>query len=228
MLTLKIEIVFIPSSWPFQTVLHDAPGKVCVALLHTSASFESPAATPSFITYYLVVYNILSTIGWGYILVSTFIHLFDLDGADIMAPRTASSTISDILRSSGFISGSLEKWLPTWLLPTYLRSRSTFARIGPQTALVQTFALLEVVHALLGWVRSPLQTTAMQVASRLFLVWGITERFEIVCSPVTHVSARNLPFHAGPYKPPVHFDGVCLVDDRSHPLFLLRLQPPRI
>jgi very-long-chain (3R)-3-hydroxyacyl-CoA dehydratase len=40
--------------------------------------------------------------------------------------------------------------------------------------------VLEVLHALFGWVRSPLPTTVMQVASRLFLVWGVADRFETV------------------------------------------------
>lgn len=141
--------------------------------------------------YYLVAYNILSTIGWGSILVSTIIHVFNLDGTNLTTPQTASSTISGFLKSSGLVNGSFETRLPTWLQPVYLRSTSTFVRVGTQTAFVQTFALLEVVHALLGWVRSPLQTTAMQVASRLFLVWGITEQFENVRSRETSVSTRN-------------------------------------
>lgn len=39
----------------------------------------------------------------------------------------------------------------------------------------QTLAVLEVVHAALGWVRSPLGTVASQVASRLWTVWGVVE-----------------------------------------------------
>jgi len=37
----------------------------------------------------------------------------------------------------------------------------------------QTAALLEVVHAMVGLVRSPVMTTLMQVASRIVLTWGI-------------------------------------------------------
>ncbi|KAK3295820.1 tyrosine phosphatase-like protein [Chaetomium fimeti] len=42
-----------------------------------------------------------------------------------------------------------------------------FARI------TQTFAIMEVVHALTGVVPAPVFTTAMQVASRLFLMWAV-------------------------------------------------------
>jgi very-long-chain (3R)-3-hydroxyacyl-CoA dehydratase len=39
--------------------------------------------------------------------------------------------------------------------------------------LAQTAALLEVLHSLLGVVRAPIMTTAMQVASRIWVLWGI-------------------------------------------------------
>jgi hypothetical protein len=45
--------------------------------------------------------------------------------------------------------------------------------VGDHLVWIQTAALLEVLHSLLGFVKSPVGTTAMQVASRLLLVWGI-------------------------------------------------------
>ena len=42
---------------------------------------------------------------------------------------------------------------------------------------VQTLAFAEVLHSLVGLVRAPVTTTAMQVASRLLLVWGIVWLF---------------------------------------------------
>lgn len=39
---------------------------------------------------------------------------------------------------------------------------------------------MEIVHALLGWVRSPVATTAAQVASRLWSVWAVAENFPSV------------------------------------------------
>lgn len=49
--------------------------------------------------------------------------------------------------------------------------------LGDFTKWVQTLAVLELVHALAGFVRSPVVTTAMQIASRLFLVWGVVWMF---------------------------------------------------
>ncbi|KAI0259252.1 protein-tyrosine phosphatase-like protein, partial [Gloeopeniophorella convolvens] len=48
-------------------------------------------------------------------------------------------------------------------------------------------AALEVLHVLLGLVRSPLPTTAVQVGSRLYSVWGLAARFS---------SAQRTPFFA--------------------------------
>eukprot|EP00951_Prasinocladus_malaysianus_P037525 scaffold403922_cov50-Prasinocladus_malaysianus.AAC.1 len=39
--------------------------------------------------------------------------------------------------------------------------------------IVQTAALLEVVHSAVGLVRSPVLITAMQVASRIWILWGV-------------------------------------------------------
>ena len=55
--------------------------------------------------------------------------------------------------------------------------RAVHAALGTYTKWVQTVALLEVLHVLLGLLRSALPTTALQVASRLLLVWGVCDRF---------------------------------------------------
>lgn len=38
---------------------------------------------------------------------------------------------------------------------------------------VQTVAFLEIVHSFLGWVKSPWQTTFIQVSSRLWILWAV-------------------------------------------------------
>jgi hypothetical protein len=45
---------------------------------------------------------------------------------------------------------------------------------------IQTVALLELAHILVGMTRSSLPTAAAQVASRLFMVWFICEGFPSV------------------------------------------------
>lgn len=197
-----------------------------------------PAATPAPIKYYLVVFNVISALGWAYVLALIVVHLFNLDGKSSVtgaaAPKTASSTLSrflssfPIFKTSGVSAPSIESYIPTFLQPIYRRSTTTFARIGWSTAFVQSLAILEVLHVLLGWVRSPLQTTIMQVSSRLVLVWGITEQFaNVSCLPE---SSRLIGYrlYTGPFKPTVHLDGICLVGYRSDSIFFLRLQLARI
>ncbi|KAF7361949.1 FCP1-like proteiny domain-containing protein [Mycena venus] len=143
---------------------------------------------PAFVKYYLLAYNVLSTLGWAYILAITVVHLFNLDGRSSKpaAVVTAPSTFTRLMGSIPFfksqtpgVAVTIESRLPAFIQPVYRRSMSTYARVGGTVAIVQTCALLEVAHTLLGWVRSPLQTTAMQVASRLWIVWGIAAQFQV-------------------------------------------------
>ncbi|KAH9818686.1 protein-tyrosine phosphatase-like protein [Melampsora americana] len=50
--------------------------------------------------------------------------------------------------------------------------------------IVQSTALLEILHVALGLVRSGFLTTAMQVASRLVIVWAIIPLFPQAKSPI--------------------------------------------
>ncbi|KAJ3499808.1 hypothetical protein NLJ89_g10056 [Agrocybe chaxingu] len=137
---------------------------------------------------YLVAYNVLSTLGWTYILLLTLVHLFNLDGKSDALYSSNSTTATSLLSRLFSSSKAPQSRLPAFLQPIYQRTTTTFARVGPQTAFVQSFALLEVVHALTGWVKSPIATTAIQVSSRLFLVWGVAEQFPEVRSNPLYTS----------------------------------------
>ncbi|RCI11435.1 hypothetical protein L249_7169 [Ophiocordyceps polyrhachis-furcata BCC 54312] len=59
---------------------------------------------------------------------------------------------------------------------------SVYPVIGTWTRWTQTLAALEVLHSLLGIVRAPLFTTAMQVSSRYLLTWVVVHRYGSVSS----------------------------------------------
>ncbi|EIN11632.1 PTPLA-domain-containing protein [Punctularia strigosozonata HHB-11173 SS5] len=154
------------------------------------------------VKYYLVTYNVLSALGWSYVLIVTLIHVFRLDTPQSTTSNAAEQAKSALQRllelilsyipflpkpRTVVIKEHLRTRLPVALWPYIDRAASAFWRVGKQTAFVQSFAALEVVHVLLGWVRSPLVTTAIQVASRLWLVWGICDQYE---------SARTSPLYA--------------------------------
>lgn len=70
----------------------------------------------------------------------------------------------------------------------------------------QTLALLEVVHSVLGLVRASPVTTAMQVASRILLVWVVLEMYpQIVVT--TNVYGRQ---EAGSTTGPIALSGMIL------------------
>ena len=54
-------------------------------------------------------------------------------------------------------------------------SSQTYHKVADLLQIVQTCALLEVVHAAIGIVKSGTLTTAMQVASRLYIVWAVLD-----------------------------------------------------
>ncbi|KEP47225.1 tyrosine phosphatase [Rhizoctonia solani 123E] len=132
------------------------------------------------VKYYLITYNIASCLGWLTVLVATLSHL---SGRSITPP----STLARLFNAAK--TPKTPYWLPSALHPIFKRACTTFAigRVGPIVRVVQSGALLEVLHVLMGWVRSPLGTTAMQVASRVYLVWGVTESFS---------ATRSSPFYA--------------------------------
>ncbi len=147
----------------------------------------SSLETSTVLKYYLVAYNIVSALGWLYVLIGTLVHLFNLDAPS--SPFSAKlASVPFLSKAATFLNFSrtayIEKRLPAslgFLVPVLRRATTTFDRVGWQTTVVQTLAIMEVVHSLLGWVRSPLVTVAMQVASRYYIVWGITSLFKSVC-----------------------------------------------
>ena len=144
------------------------------------------------IKYYLLAYNVLATLGWSYVLLSLLVHLFSPSALPIQeqVSTKASNTITRYLSFIPFLKSTpllapstpaqIQSRLHPFFVPYFQRASSAYSKVGEQTAWVQTLAVLEIVHALVGFVRSPIATTGMQVFSRLVLVWGIAEHFEVV------------------------------------------------
>ncbi|UZJ53486.1 hypothetical protein CBS101457_002806 [Exobasidium rhododendri] len=133
---------------------------------------------------YLIAYNIASFFGWALILSTLLKHM-------IVGPQLASAPVRFSEKLLLFLRPIKVALIPSHaatyspILAKYLdRGALLHTFSGGLVALVQSGAILEVVHAALGFVKSPVPTTAIQVASRLWLVWGISERFtEAATSP---------------------------------------------
>jgi very-long-chain (3R)-3-hydroxyacyl-CoA dehydratase len=112
--------------------------------------------------WYLSLFNLLSLLGWEFILLR-------------------------LLRDVSFWSSSqlgFRDNFDKFLLSLSLAFKAT-ADLLP---LVQSLAILELLHSAVGWVRAPVKTTAIQIASRLLLVWGVVwwfggSRYELFTSP---------------------------------------------
>ncbi|KAI0766549.1 tyrosine phosphatase-like protein, partial [Irpex lacteus] len=129
---------------------------------------------PTALKYYLVAYNLLSALGWGYILVSTLRHVFALD------VKGDFHVTGWVHRPDGYPEWALyteKHLLPRGWFHGFRRLATTGEKLGHATTIVQTFAILEVVHSLLGWVRSPFGTVLMQVASRYYAIYGVNYLF---------------------------------------------------
>ncbi|KAH7910590.1 PTPLA-domain-containing protein [Hygrophoropsis aurantiaca] len=130
--------------------------------------------------FYLILFNGISGMGWTYVLFLAMSTLFDpsnavkYDSLDYLNPILPY--IKPVSQSTNQISASIASLLRQYIPSVY---SSTFFALLP----VQSLAILEVVHVLLGLVRSPLPTTLMQVSSRLFCVWAIVVRY-----PATHTN----------------------------------------
>lgn len=61
------------------------------------------------------------------------------------------------------------------LLVSLIRGEGVYDNVRLPLQLFQTGAVLEVLHAITGIVRTSAMTTMLQVGSRLMLVWGVTE-----------------------------------------------------
>lgn len=120
---------------------------------------------------YLLSYNLFSLASWSYLLYRLYDHL---------SSPSASFTFQS------FFPGHREHQA------LIARAHTSYADFGEETRLIQTTAVLEIIHVATGLVRSNLQTTVAQVASRLVLVWGILLQFPIVSQSLQHIHSRRV------------------------------------
>ncbi|KAI9813565.1 MAG: hypothetical protein M1826_002478 [Phylliscum demangeonii] len=119
-----------------------------------SPSYASPSRAlhppkPRLVTRsrYLLLYNSFSLLLWSTILLRVlFLILYLL----LLSPPTTTTTV--------------------WRSLAH-----THALVGPLVRRTQTLAVLELAHSAAGLVRAPVRTTAIQIASRLLLVWAVVE-----------------------------------------------------
>ncbi|WVQ79523.1 hypothetical protein IAT38_001622 [Cryptococcus sp. DSM 104549] len=122
---------------------------------------------------YLLAYNTVSALLWGHLLLLTVWFLVTPRGAS--TPLQPINFLNRIQSSLPLLFGRNAVPAPVARAVEHLKGSYDFHGLGWWTKWTQTLAVLEVVHAGLGWVRSPVGTVASQVASRVWTVWGVVE-----------------------------------------------------
>lgn len=214
----------------------------CKWLVQSSvADIEWPQALVPSMNHYLILYNTLSCLGWGYVLVMTCLHLANAPLPKILSPisevpspvslQALAQYICELV--GGLVNGTkillvpptdtlITAMIPPQLSDIYIRMTTTYGVVGPAVAIVQTAAALEIFHALSGLVKSPLLTAAIQVYSRLFLVWAITGGHEQVRWQLLALNVHSSAHSSVTSQCALlHYDSR-LVHHRSDPLCVLR------
>ncbi|KAI9632921.1 tyrosine phosphatase-like protein [Dioszegia hungarica] len=119
---------------------------------------------------YLLAYNVISAALWANLLYITVSFL-------LTGKPGASNPSSYLTRLASLhpVGRKAISYMPFLAGKSFLSGSYNYKNLGWLTKWTQTLAVLEVVHAALGWVRSPILTTASQVASRVYTVWGVVE-----------------------------------------------------
>lgn len=90
------------------------------------------------------------------------------------------------------------------VLSSHDKLHGLFDALFPLLKWTQTIALLEIVHALVGLVRASPFTTAMQVFSRILVVWLALDRYPEIVSTTTSWGKST----AGSTTGPIAFSGI--------------------
>ncbi|RMD41933.1 hypothetical protein DV735_g3152, partial [Chaetothyriales sp. CBS 134920] len=92
------------------------------------------------------------------------------------------------------------------ILVTHGKLHGLFDALFPLLKWTQTLALLEILHSLVGLVRASPVTTAMQVTSRLVVLWGVLDRYPDIVSTTNAWGRAVAGERGGPYA----FAGIVL------------------
>ena len=106
---------------------------------------------------YLILYNALCCLGWAYVLALGIPSLIiSVSNSDTCCLQSFLESLKNAGRELYFATPATAGW-----------SDESSPSLATVLTIVQSAALLEIVHAAVGLVRSPVFVTAMQVGSRI-------------------------------------------------------------
>ncbi len=134
------------------------------ASTNKKASAPPPAAMSKDI--YLIQYNAFCCLGWAYVLALGIPTLVQ----SIIASMSSSSSGTSFIEALKIAGGELYFATPA----TAGLAEESSPSLATMLTLVQCAAILEIVHAAIGLVRSPVFVTMMQVGSRIVALHMVT------------------------------------------------------
>jgi len=144
----------------FIIFLHSKPHSTLIFCIYvvTMASATKALAAPSLGVkdLYLIAYNALCCIGWAYVLVIGLPTLFK----SVSFSTSTGESLVNALKIAGSELYSATPATAGW-------SDESSPSLAFVLTIVQSAAVMEIVHAVLGLVRSPVFVTMMQVGSRI-------------------------------------------------------------
>lgn len=160
-------------------------------LIHPTATRLTP------VKLYLLAYNAASALLWAHLLYITLSFLLASRSNLVLANKSGGASPTawwNRLVASSPLARKLFSSLPQPLaaVERYLSGSYEYKNLGWWTKYTQTLAVLEVMHAALGWVRSPVITTASQVASRAYTVWGVVEAVPQVSGSAQGITCESI------------------------------------
>ncbi|WFD02785.1 very-long-chain (3R)-3-hydroxyacyl-CoA dehydratase [Malassezia obtusa] len=139
---------------------------------------NASAPAKSYVTFYLCVYNLVEFVGWLRILVGVILYMLHGSSARRMVYDSVAEFVhkyTPVVIASPTVSFAQHHPIVATLLQ---RMSEVHGYIGPLVVIFQSLALLEVVHAALGWVKANPLVVAVQVASRVLVLYCVSERYQ--------------------------------------------------
>ncbi len=141
---------------------------------------------------YLMQYNAFCCLGWAYVLALGIPTLFQ----SIVASKSSSGT--SYIEALKIAGGELYFATPA----TAGLAKESSPSLATMLTFVQCAAMLEIVHAAVGLVRSPVFVTMMQVGSRIVALHMVTHSPKAQSKPIkfviTHFGNTLLFFYSSP------------------------------
>ena len=152
------------------------------------ATVKKPAlSSKNAVKFYLLFYNLLSFALWLRVFLGSVLYLCrGASARKIMSPWLANSIKTYL---PAMVSAQSPDYTSMSPIVAELLSRASTLHdhIAPLVVVTQSLAVFEFIHAALGLVKSNPFITAIQVLSRLIVVWLVSEKYE---------SAAHSPYYA--------------------------------